>query len=517
MFKTGNTDNIVTRVQHILDQYAENPHINVENKDLYLYPDFVKQYSGEDKTVALNSLVVTNGKRFKVINYEEYFNNTGDLNVESCVTGAINYVGLESDSVIYAVTGHGEIETEQFTGFVKQAELANYSFKTVNLLESDIPKDCSILLMTTCYRDYSEDEVQKIKDYLTADGRLMFIASAISRDDHPNMISVLNAYGLDIGKTYIMESDTSNYLQNPVGVIAKQTDHSINKSLKEGRYKVLCYCANGINVLELKKQGLEIEDVLTSSDSSYIKGEGNMSPNFEQGDEKGPFTIAKAVTDSTYTDKSHKTKLMAIGCFYMLYPDADALLVVYGAKGSTMDVTTQLLDGDVVEDENACGPNIIAGVSVAFGLYPATGKLPVNIPVFNSETGTFSDTEMAYERGYGLTYDTPEPKPEPEPKKDTTRPVLKKAVIKSVKIKKKVLTVKLTVKSARLGGGKYQIAYKIKGAKKWKYKYTTKASLKIKKLKKGKKYVVKARVLKKSGKQTYKGKWSKIKVTAKVK
>ncbi len=332
MFKTGNTDNIVTRVQHILDQYAENPHINVENKDLYLYPDFVKQYSGEDKTVALNSLVVTNGKRFKVINYEEYFDNSGALNVESCVTGAINYVGLESDSVIYAVTGHGEIDTSQFTGFVKQAELANYSFKTVNLLESDIPEDCSILLMTTCYRDYSEDEVQKIKDYLTADGRLMFIASAISRDDHPNMISVLNAYGLDIGKTYIMENDTSNYLQNPVGVIAKQTDHSINNSLKEGKYKVLCYCANGINVLELKKQGLEIEDVLTSSDTSYLKGEGNMSPNFESGDEKGPFAMATAVTDSTYTDKSHKTKLMVIGCFYMLYPDADA--VVNGANST---------------------------------------------------------------------------------------------------------------------------------------------------------------------------------------
>ena len=95
---------------------------------------------------------------------------------------------------------------------------------------------------------------------------------------------------------------------------------------------MLCYCANGINVLELKKQGLEIEDVLTSSDTSYLKGEGNMSPNFESGDEKGPFAMATAVTDSTYTDKSHKTKLMVIGCFYMLYPDADA--VVNGANST---------------------------------------------------------------------------------------------------------------------------------------------------------------------------------------
>lgn len=326
MFKTGNSDNIVTRVQRVLDQYAESPHITVENKDLYLYPDFAKQYSGEDKSVNLNSIVVTNGKRFKVINYEEYFDASGTLNVESCVTGAVNYVGLESSSVIYAVTGHGEIETAQFTDFVKQAGLANFEFKSINLLESDIPDDCSVLLMTTCYRDYSGDEVQKIKDYLTADGRLMFIASAISKADHPNMISVINAYGLDIDSTYILESDTANYLQNPAGIIAGQTEHSINNSLRDGRYKVFCYCANGINVLELKKQGLEIENVLTSSDSSYLKGEGNTSPNFEEGDKKGPFTMAAAVTDSTYTDKSHKTKLMVIGCFYMLYPDADAMV-----------------------------------------------------------------------------------------------------------------------------------------------------------------------------------------------
>lgn len=84
-----------------------------------------------------------------------------------------------------------------------------------------------------------------------------------------------------------------------------------------------------------------------------------------------------------------------------LYPDADAILAVYGAKGSTMDVTQALLDGDITEDENACGPNIIAGVEVLFGVFKATGKLPVTIPVFSD--GTYTD-QTAYTRGYGLTY-----------------------------------------------------------------------------------------------------------------
>ena len=51
----------------------------------------------------------------------------------------------------------------------------------------------------------------------------------------------------------------------------------------------------------------------------------------------------------------------------------------------------------------AYGPNIIAAVEVILGTYAAQGKLPVNIPVLDMETRTYTD-ELAYERGYGLTY-----------------------------------------------------------------------------------------------------------------
>ena len=88
-----------------------------------------------------------------------------------------------------------------------------------------------------------------------------------------------------------------------------------------------------------------------------------------------------------------------------LYPSADAVLAVYGCKGSSLDVTEQLLDGNVLEDENACGPNITAGVEVVFGVFEPQGTLPVNIPVFDSKSKTFTD-EIRYERGYGLHFNS---------------------------------------------------------------------------------------------------------------
>lgn len=327
MFKTGNSDSIISRVEKVIDQYAKYKHIYVENKDIYLYPDFAKKYATEEKNVGLNSIIVVKGDKYRVIDYSEYFDqSTGVLNVESCLTSAITFVGLEENPVIYAITGHGEIEPENFTQFYKQAQLANYQFKTINLLENDIPSDCSILLATTSYRDYSQDEVTKIKDYLTNDGRLLFVASDVNNETHPKMLSVINAYGVDLEKNYVMEGAESDYMMYPFAVIPQLSEHSINTSLKSGNYKTLAYGSCAINTLQLKKQGLQIENVLTSTNNAYIKADGNASPNVEDGDKTGVFTLASAITDSTYTDKSHTTKIMVVGSFYMLDAQIDEMV-----------------------------------------------------------------------------------------------------------------------------------------------------------------------------------------------
>ena len=58
------------------------------------------------------------------------------------------------------------------------------------------------------------------------------------------------------------------------------------------------------------------------------------------------------------------------------------------------------LDG-ITETKNACGPNIVAGVEAILGVTNPTGKLPVEIPVY--EDGSFTD-EICFPRGYRLRY-----------------------------------------------------------------------------------------------------------------
>ena len=82
------------------------------------------------------------------------------------------------------------------------------------------------------------------------------------------------------------------------------------------------------------------------------------------------------------------------------YPDADAVLAVYGCKGSSLDPTEALVGG-VTASEAACGPNIIAGVEAILGVSAPQGKLPVDVPVF--ENGSYT-SRIRYPRGYGLIY-----------------------------------------------------------------------------------------------------------------
>ena len=92
-----------------------------------------------------------------------------------------------------------------------------------------------------------------------------------------------------------------------------------------------------------------------------------------------------------------------------------------------------------------------------------------------------------------------------------------KAALKSVTVGKKNVTVKATTKPSSKGGSHYQLAYKQKGAGKWKYTTTSSQRKTIKNLKKGKQYQLKVRAYKKVGKITYYGSWSTTKVSKKVK
>lgn len=106
---------------------------------------------------------------------------------------------------------------------------------------------------------------------------------------------------------------------------------------------------------------------------------------------------------NTAHELGKKSVVMSISHPYdvQFYDNADAIMAVYGNKG--MDPTEGLVP------DAAFGPNVPAGVEVAFGIFPAQGTLPVNIMEYDEEQGAFTDNVFAlngqtYANGYGLSY-----------------------------------------------------------------------------------------------------------------
>ena len=328
LFSTNSSDAIIGRVNQVIDQYSQySSHINVENRDLYLHPDFAKKYASEDTSVSVNSIIVECGNKFKVIGYSDYYSDNGTLNLESALTSALQYVNMEATPAVYFVTGHGEPDNSNFTSLNEQLKLANYTSATVNLISDEIPQDCKVLVLTPVDRDYSQAETEKVLNYLNNDGSAFMLLGGIDTAKCPNLMSIASTYGLTLDEGYVYEGQESSYMVYPYAVLPELKEHDLHKTLISKNYHTIAVACQSVVNTKLQKQGLNFEPILSTSDKAYIKTENNTSANKEKGDKEGPFNIAVAVTDSTYTDKEHTTKLVVSGCsYYFIDPSTDSMV-----------------------------------------------------------------------------------------------------------------------------------------------------------------------------------------------
>ena len=184
--------------------------------------------------------------------------------------------------------------------------------------------------------------------------------------------------------------------------VYRYTNEDIEQDVSTGIYNIKVKTESEVG----NEDGENLKEMIDWADLVIINSEvtGPAGMSLTHWTSLGPDTFTR------YCKEQGKTSVvMSVDKPYdvQLYPDADAVLAVYGCKGSTLDVTEALIGGAVLADENACGPNITAGVEVVFGVFGASGKLPVNIPEFDAESRTFTDT-ILYERGFGVTYDPAE-------------------------------------------------------------------------------------------------------------
>ncbi|MDR1639454.1 MAG: GldG family protein [Clostridiales bacterium] len=333
LVRTGEEDNVLSgyvgtlTFSRLLREYETNSsNVKVEYRDPYMLPGFAEQFSVEGDGIPIDSVIVQSGEKFKVIkstemytvnydqNYQPYVES---INIETNISNAINYVTSPVTSVLYTITGSNEQTLSE--NLKRQIDLANYDIKEVNLATSDVPEDCTMLFATQPTRDWTEDEAKKVLAYLQNDGRAIFLV-AYYGTEFPNMSSVLQNYGVDLGKYIVIEGNPNNYIVgNPVYILPTIASHAITDPLVAADYMPLMVQASGVDLLDVKKSSTTIEKLLVSSNKAY--GKTNLKSTVttkEAADTTGPFNLAVAITDSVYTNEQHTTKIIVAGAFSML-------------------------------------------------------------------------------------------------------------------------------------------------------------------------------------------------------
>lgn len=339
LYKTGQEYQEFTE---ILDQYsAASDKVKVEYIDPYLNPTFTDKYKTNGEDISLGSYIVTKGDKFKVLSAGDlvsvdysYDQSTGQpsqsvksIDVEPQVTNAIKYVSMDKLPVVYYVNNHNEVAIP--SNLQKKLESANYEVKELSLFNQEaIPEDCKILMMSTPNgTDYSEKESEIVKDYLAKDGRAFIIG--FTQGNTPNFASIMSAYGIVNDGKYIMEADPNySYQNNPTYCLPQLVDNDTTQEMLDGGSKnslVLAAAAQPLKRAEVKNT-TKIDSILTTSKDSYSKGADMTSYNKEANDEAGPFDIGVAITDTTYTDTNHTTKLVVFSAITMFDDSADAMV-----------------------------------------------------------------------------------------------------------------------------------------------------------------------------------------------
>jgi ABC-type uncharacterized transport system involved in gliding motility auxiliary subunit len=317
------------QVKEVLDKYTErNKNIRLEVVDPDKNPGFVAKYDKEKKGIEKGALIVEGEKGFKLIpqidlyeiNWMNFQNPqiTG-FSIEKRVTGALLYVTSGVTPVIYDVIGHREkpLFDLQLKPII---ERENFTYRQLNLLQSDVPEDAGLLVINTPKQDLSPGEADRIRSYLEKGGRLLVMADFQS-SELPNLKNLLASYGVAFDFGVVVEMNKNFNMGNPFHVIPELTLHDIVRPLKENNQPVVLQFAQGIKTLDLKRRSVEVEPLLTSSKDSFLRVDlNNNSPTLTDSDKKGPITLAVAVREPLENQEGKETRLVLIGSGTLLEP-----------------------------------------------------------------------------------------------------------------------------------------------------------------------------------------------------
>ena len=244
------------------------------------------------------------------------------LELENQLTSAIYYVNSEDSRKIYYVTGHGESTLD--TAFSNMLRMNNYELKELNLqeklnsVEATIPESCTALVIDAPQTDYSEDEIDALKEYMNDGGRI-FVAIDPLNEDLTRFDAFMGEYGLQLQTGVLVEGTENNYVYDTAYYLMPEIQsHTITKKLEDNHLSVLTMTSKGIKK-NGNANGYTCTDLLTTSAKAFAK-----ASDFDNLTTKGEDDVSGSYSVATLSEKENAGKIVLLTSDIFFNDEVDA-------------------------------------------------------------------------------------------------------------------------------------------------------------------------------------------------
>lgn len=272
-----------------------NYRITAEVIDISARPEIAQKYGVESEDVGI---IVQSSDKYKVITYQELYTYDYEtyeyLDVsEQKLTNAILDVTMKNKPNVYFITGHGEFNINTYGELYNlkmylQNEINNVD--TLNLLTTNFPEDCDLIVISSPKEDYDNKEVEILMDYINNGGNILWLNDSTFIEELPNLSKILEYYGVILGKGVVMENNTSNMLnESPYLILPEISNHKITEDF---------YTKNNVVFAQATKLTTKTAEELINSNITINKfitstGTATYFENLEDisSYQVGPFTL----------------------------------------------------------------------------------------------------------------------------------------------------------------------------------------------------------------------------------
>ncbi len=340
--KESSIDDVEKKTLSNFDEASE--HISVEYVDVDSDMKFFQKYTEED--VSFGSILVVHNDVTKIVNASEMYQYAIDYSTYSqSVTGydgegqlisAIQYVTQDEFVTVYQLEGHDEVALgSEFTDVIKKA---NWKLESLNLLSvKGVPSDCAVLIINAPQSDFSEDDCEKVKNYIKSGGDVILTFDVLCTDSLKNYKSLLDDYEVSLKDGMVFDSDMDFYYQYP-NVLLPNVEVSDATADVTGNLMVMAPYSYAFNMPIFNE---DYKSLLTTSFNASLDEKVDMD-NLEEKMQKALEEAEEAANEED-EEEDYFGAYMTLAVQIDL--DKDAHVILYGSPYIFVNQFNELVSG----------------------------------------------------------------------------------------------------------------------------------------------------------------------------